>query len=283
MTSQTPFPVAAHRSGLVVDSLTVGPKGRSLVRDASFSAPRGAVTALIGPNGAGKTTAIRALTGATKPSGGALHLDGSPLLAMKRRERAQRIALVEQDATSMLSLDVASVVSMGRIPFQSSFAPRSSADAEIVRAALVEAGVDAFADRNFDSLSGGERQRVHIARALAQQPSLLVLDEPTNHLDLKAQLDTLALLRRRADSGVAVLAALHDLNLVSAFCDRVVVMVAGHVVAEGDVDDVLQPALVHAIYGVEVTIVPHPQTGRPVLTFGASTSEDSAIATGTGR
>ena len=254
-------------SGLRVTGLTAGTRARTLVREASFSAERGAVTALIGPNGAGKTSTVRALAGALPVSAGTITLDGEALSSMKRRERAQRMALVEQDATAMLDLSVRQVVELGRIPFRPRFGGSGRNDVEAVEASLTEVGMLAFRDRPFNSLSGGERQRVHLARALAQQPSLLVLDEPTNHLDLSAQLDTLRLLRARAESGVAVLAALHDLNLVSLFCDRVIVLVDGRTVAEGPVDEILDPRLLHAVYGVDMIRVEHPASGKSLLTF----------------
>ncbi|MFC0680588.1 ABC transporter ATP-binding protein [Lysobacter korlensis] len=257
----------AAASGLRVDGLTVSVNGRTLVDQATFAAPAGKVTALIGPNGAGKTSAIRAITGATRPDSGVMELDGASLIRMRRRERARRVALVEQDAASVLPLTVAAVVGLGRIPHEAAFTSSSARDATIVDECLQIVGMEKFADRSFDTLSGGERQRVHFARALAQEPRLLVLDEPTNHLDLAAQLRALEVLRTRAAGGTVVLAALHDLNLVAAFCDRVVVLAAGRVLAEGDVEDVLDAQLIEGVYGVSATVLRSPDSGRPLFEF----------------
>jgi iron complex transport system ATP-binding protein len=124
-----------------------------------------------------------------------------------------------------------------------------------------------FADRDFTTLSGGERQRVLLAKALAQQPSLLLLDEPTNHLDVSAQLSTLRLLVSLAGSGVAVLAALHDLALAAASSDFVIVLQHGRVIVAGPTAHILTPELILAVYGVPAMVFPHPSTGRPVIAF----------------
>ena len=133
--------------------------------------------------------------------------------------------------------------------------------------ALSTVGMDGFADRQFDSLSGGERQRVHLARALAQRPRLMLLDEPTNHLDIRAQLSTLALLRRLARGSVTVVAALHDLTLAATYADHVVVLAGGRIVAAGPPGEVLTASVIHDVYGVQATVLQHPSTGRPVIAF----------------
>jgi iron complex transport system ATP-binding protein len=255
----------AAPTGLEVRELTLHVGGRMIVDAATFDAPAAAVTALIGPNGAGKSTLLRAITSSLRGSAGMAVLNGEPLSALPRRVRARRIALVEQDSVTELGLRVRDVVGLGRIPFQSAFGGESPDDTRIVDAALEAAGMTTFSDRDFATLSGGERQRVQLARALAQQPLALLLDEPTNHLDLPAQLSTLRLVRERAAAGTAVLAAMHDLNLVSAYCDRVVVLQAGRVVAQGGVREVLTADLIAEVYGVEVDVLHHPVSGRPVL------------------
>lgn len=254
-------------SGLTVSDLSVVVGGRELVGRASFTAPAATVTALIGPNGAGKTTLLRAITSALKRSSGTSLLDGEELSELPRRERARRIALVEQDSSTEVSLSVRQVVGLGRIPFQPAFGGESLDDTAAIEAALQTVRMSGFADRDFGTLSGGERQRIQLARALAQQPRALLLDEPTNHLDLAAQLATLQLVRERASTGTTVLAAMHDLNLVAAYCDRVVVLQNGRVVAEGEVAELLTAETISAVYGVDVTVFPHPTSGRPVLAF----------------
>jgi iron complex transport system ATP-binding protein len=248
--------------------------GRLVLDGVDCTAPTGAVSGLLGPNGSGKSTLLRVLAGvraapSTAPGGGAaqVRFDGADLLALPRRRRARVLALVEQDATTDLPLSVLDAVLLGRIPHRSLLAGDSAHDREVARAALARAGMAAFAEREVATLSGGERQRVHLARALAQEPALLLLDEPTNHLDIAAQLDTMRVLRDLADDGVAVLAALHDLNLAAQTCDHVVVLADGRVVAAGDVHEVLVPEVLDAVYGVRCEVLTHPRTGRPVLTF----------------
>jgi iron complex transport system ATP-binding protein len=192
---------------------------------------------------------------------------GTDLLALPRRRRARVLALVEQEASTDLPITVLDAVLLGRIPHRSLLAGDTDADREVAHRALAAVGLTAFADREVTTLSGGERQRVHMARALAQEPALVLLDEPTNHLDVAAQLDALRVLRTLADEGVTVLAALHDLNLAAQHCDHVVLLAGGRVVAAGDVRDVLVPDVLDPVYGVRTEVLTHPRTGRPVLSF----------------
>jgi iron complex transport system ATP-binding protein len=224
------------------------------------------LTALVGPNGAGKSTLIRLLAGVQAPTTGAVTYDGATLL---RRERARTIALVEQDATTELALTVREVVALGRIPHAGLLGP---IDTTTVDAALTRTGLTPLATRQFASLSGGERQRVHLARALAQEPRVLVLDEPTNHLDVAAQLRTLDLLRAEAAAGTAVLAALHDLNLAASWATTVVMLHEGRVVATGTPADVLTAERISAVYGVTATVVENPVTGTALIGFSSAST-----------
>lgn len=250
---------------LRVSSLTVRAGTTTLVDDAAFDAPTAAVTALLGPNGAGKSTLLRAVAGVERPASGSVAFEGDELLTLPRRERARRLAFVEQESSTELPLTVRSVVGLGRTPHESTFSGRDAAAAAIVDDAMRTAGVVAFADRELPSLSGGERQRVMLARALAQRPRLLLLDEPTNHLDVGAQLDVLEVLQRLAASGVTVVAALHDLTLAAAHADAVVVLSHGRVVAAGPTAETLTPELVREVYGIQAQWTVNPLTGRPLL------------------
>jgi iron complex transport system ATP-binding protein len=240
---------------------------RAILDGVTAVAPGGRLTGLLGPNGAGKSSLLRALAGILVPDAGQVSLDAADLLALPRRERARRVALVEQEADASVPLTVAEAVALGRIPHASRWGGTTPADEAAVRSALAEAGVADLADRTLGTLSGGERQRAHLARALAQDPRLLLLDEPTNHLDVHARIELLDLLARLTDRGVTVVAALHDLNLAAAACDHVILLDAGRVVAEGDVEDVLRPEVLEPVYRVRCHQLRHPVTGRPVLTF----------------
>ncbi len=260
-----------HAVDLSADGLGYRIDGLSLVREVSMHLQAGTITGLLGPNGSGKSTLLRLVVGALPPSAGALSVteDGQThdLLAMRRRDRARRLALVEQDTHAEVPLRVRDVVALGRFPHERRLlaAVGDAVDHDtIVREAIERAGVEALVERSFDTLSGGERQRVHLARALAQQPRVLLLDEPTNHLDLAAQLDIVRLLREVADTGVAILVALHDLAHAAAVCDDVVVLDAGAVVSVGPPEEVLTPALLADVWGVAGEWVTG-RTGRALI------------------
>ena len=257
-------------SGLELDRVVVRVDGTLIIDGVDCTAPVGSVTALIGPNGAGKTTLLRAIATVDSTTDGKIRFDDTDLRSLHRRSRARLVALVEQDATTELSLSVAEVVALGRIPYQGLFADQTPEDDDIVTRAIADVDMESFAARDVTELSGGERQRVLLAKALAQSPRLLLLDEPTNHLDIAAQLSVLALLRALAGDGVTVLAALHDLNLAAAYSDHLVVLQHGTVVAAGPTRLTLTPELISAIYGVHADVIPHPRTGRPTIAFSPS-------------
>ncbi|KAA1424427.1 ABC transporter ATP-binding protein [Mumia zhuanghuii] len=226
--------------------------GRLIVDGVSVDPPHGATVGLLGPNGSGKSTLLRLLAGVRRPSAGVVTLDDSPLDGWHRRALARRVGVVEQEVWTDADPLVRDVIDLGRIPHRRSLAPRTAADDEAVRRAADATGLSDRLDRSYATLSGGERQRVQIARALAQEPTELLLDEPTNHLDVRHQLELLALVR---DAPVTAVVALHDLNLAAAFCDRVLVLADGRVVAAGKPADVLTSALIAEVYGVEAEVV----------------------------
>ncbi|MBW4716603.1 heme ABC transporter ATP-binding protein [Saccharothrix obliqua] len=241
--------------GVVVDGI---------LRGVEFAARKGEVHGIVGPNGSGKSTTLRCVYRALTPSGGAVRLDGRPLAAMSIRDTARQLAALTQDSQVEFDFTVAEVVAMGRLPHQSGFDRETARDREVCASALSRVDAAHLADRSFLSLSGGERQRVLIARALAQEPRVLVLDEPTNHLDINHQLAVLALVR---GLGVTVLAVLHDLNLAAAYCDRIHVLDAGRVVASGTAEEVLTPEVLADVFRVRAHVVRHPVSGVPQLLF----------------
>ncbi|HWO64672.1 MAG TPA: ABC transporter ATP-binding protein [Umezawaea sp.] len=235
-----------------------------IVHGISLSAGTGEVVGVVGPNGSGKSTTLRCVYRALKPSGGAVLLDGRDLLSLPLKESARRLAALTQDSHVEFDFTVAEVVAMGRLPHKGAFDRDTERDHDLVADSLRRVDAGHLVDRSFLTLSGGERQRVLIARALVQEPDVLVLDEPTNHLDIKHQLDVLALVR---GTGLTVLTVLHDLNLAAAYCDRIHVLDGGRVVAGGKPADVLTPDLVEAVFGVRAHLVPHPVSGVPQLLF----------------
>jgi iron complex transport system ATP-binding protein len=246
--------------GVVVDV-----DGTRILHGIDLVVPGTGLTALVGPNGSGKSTLLRRLSGVETPTSGTVLLDGADLHALGRRERARRIAVVEQEAASELALTCLEVAMLGRMPHQGLLGATSREDRGIATDALARAGAQAWADRSFSSLSGGERQRVRLAAALAQEPSILVLDEPTNHLDVRASLETIALLRTLADDGVTVVAALHDLTL-AGWADHVALIADGRLAAAGPVADVLTAERIGAVYDVRAHVGPDPLTGRLAVT-----------------
>ncbi|MFI6521511.1 ABC transporter ATP-binding protein [Spirillospora sp. NPDC050679] len=253
----------ARPAELRAEEVTVTAGGRTLVEGVSLTAAPGEVVGLAGPNGAGKSTLLRAFYRAVRPASGRVLLDGEDVRRMRGRALARRLAAVLQETPGDFELTVYDVAAMGRSPYKRAFEGDDAEDRRIVLEALAALGVAELADGPFDRLSGGEKQRVLIARALVQQPDALVLDEPTNHLDLRHQYAALRLVRRL---GVTAVVALHDLNLAAAFCDRIVVLDGGRVVAAGTPAEVLTPALLADVYGVAAEVGAHPRTGVPQLT-----------------
>lgn len=279
----TDLPIAP--SLLHVESASYAIGETLLVDDISFVLPTGGLIAVLGPNGAGKSTLLRLIAGALRPPTGLarpqVHLDGEDLLALSRRDRARRVALVEQSSSAEFALSVRQVVELGRTPHQSWWS-MGQPETDLVDHALDLLQITAFQDRELSSLSGGEQQRVHLARALVQDPQLLLLDEPTNHLDISAQLEMLALLREltgHASGRLTVVAALHDLNLALAHCDHVVVLTDGHLRAAGEIEQVLTEELIGQVYGVVADLLPHPRTGRPMVVFSTPEPVRARVST----
>ncbi|MFC8272151.1 ABC transporter ATP-binding protein [Streptomyces sp. NPDC057271] len=234
------------------------------LRDADLTARPGETVGLVGPNGSGKTTLLRCVYGTLTPTSGRALLDGDDLTALGPRARARRIATVPQEGATEFELTVRELVALGRSPHKRFWEGDDASDLARAEAALARVGIAELADRPYPTLSGGERQRALVARALVQEPALLVLDEPTNHLDIRYQLEVLRLV---SHLGTTNLLALHDLNLAAAYCDRLYVLERGRVVAEGTPADVLTPALFRAVYGVEAEVIPHPRTGTPTVFY----------------
>jgi iron complex transport system ATP-binding protein len=239
--------------------------GVSIVSDATILIAPGEFVGVIGPNGSGKSTLLRAVYRALRPRAGAVMLGNEDVWrSLSARQSAQRTAVVAQETTAEFDFSVTEVVAMGRAPHKRPLEREDVRDRQIVADALDRVGMSATGGRVFATLSGGEKQRVLVARALAQESRLLVLDEPTNHLDIKAQLELVALIR---ELGTTTIAALHDLNLAAAYCDRLYVLQGGRIVAAGSVGQVLTPALMEAVFGVWAHCDVHPVTGRFHLAF----------------
>ncbi len=239
---------------------------RTVVHGASLALESGAVTALVGPNGSGKSTLLRALARLHKPDAGSLEVGAEPALTLGRREFAQRVTLLSQNRPVPAGVPVREVVEFGRHPYRGRWRTADPEGTAAVSWAMDVTGISSMADRGVDELSGGELQRVWLACCLAQQTGALLLDEPTNHLDLRYQVEILDLVRELADEhDVAVGVVLHDLNQALDLADTVALMHDGQVLAVGSPVEVLTPDRVATAYGIRVTVVSDPGTGRLML------------------
>jgi iron complex transport system ATP-binding protein len=251
---------------LTISNLSVGYHRQLVLRDISLDVGAGEIVALVGPNGAGKTTLVRAVSGVTPVGHGTIRLDGIDVLRLSPTERARRIAVVPQAVHLPDAFTVAEIVMMGRTPHLPLWGGEGKRDCDVAWEAMRRTAVEALADRRVDELSGGERQRVVIARALTQEPRVLLLDEATAHLDLKHQVAVLELVRALAhEHGLAVLATLHDLNQAARYADRVALLAGGELRAVGAPAEVLTPAYLSLAYGLPVSVIPHPTYGTPLV------------------
>ena len=205
-------------------ALSFSVEAKMLLDHVDMRAERGQFVGLIGANGAGKSTLLRALSGVLRYQEGAVSLEGSDLQSMPARDVAATLALVPQIAPYTQGFTAFELVVMGRYPHLGRFQVEGEADDRIAREAMRRTETEQFAARTLDTLSGGERQRVFLARALAQQPRVLLLDEPTSNLDILHQLKILGLVRQLVDDGLTAIAAIHDLNLAARYCDRLVLL-----------------------------------------------------------
>ncbi|WP_118178669.1 ABC transporter ATP-binding protein [Paraburkholderia phosphatilytica] len=239
-------------------------RAAKVLRSVSLTTQPGEFVGLIGPNGSGKTSLLRCAFRYTTPSAGTIRVDGEDIWKQSPKWLALRAAVVLQEFPEDFGLTVLDVVYMARTPHKTRFGGDTPEDAAIVDGALERVGLSACRDRNFDTLSGGEKQRVLLARALAQQPSLLILDEPTNHLDLRHQIELLSLVRRM---GITTLATIHDLNLAAAFCDRLYVIHHGEIVAQGTPREVITESLLADVFEVRAIVDAHPVSRYPRITL----------------
>ena len=249
---------------LSASGVSWGPVGRLIVEDVTFDAPAGTVTVIVGPNGAGKSTLLRCLYRHHRPVSGRVLLDGEDIWATSARVVARKVAVVLQETPTDFPFTVREVVAMGRTPHRSSLFSWDAGDEAIVEEALTRFELARIAGQPFALISGGEKQRAMLARAMVQEPGLIILDEPTNHLDIRHQLEILEELRRL---DATVIATMHDLNLAASIADQVLVLHRGHVVGCGAANTVLTPELVRLAFDVETTIDRHALDERPRFSF----------------
>ena len=260
---------------LAFEDVRVRLGGQPVVNGVRLEVRGGEVLGLVGPNGAGKSTLVRAATALVPLEAGRILIEGHDLASISRRTLAQQVAVVQQLPEAPTAMRVAELVLLGRSPHLRLLGRETERDFEIAREAMERAGCLELADRTLGTLSGGQRRRAFVARALAQEATILLLDEPIANLDPQAQAEVCALLRSLASGEPAtvgsvqkpraVLVVLHELTLAAAYCDRLALMDGGRVVALGTPREVLTAANVARVYGECVAVIPHPDTGAPIV------------------
>ncbi|MEQ8482111.1 MAG: ABC transporter ATP-binding protein [Hoeflea sp.] len=249
---------------IVAENLVWGVRRRAIVSDVSLAVAPGETLGLIGPNGSGKSSLLRLLAGLRRPDSGQVSVLGQDVSKVSRRALSRQVAFVQQNAATDTNVSVLDVVRLGRTPHRSALSGWTAEDQAAVTTALDRVDMSARKAQAWQTLSGGERQRVHIARALAQTPRVLFLDEPTNHLDIHHQIEILRLVR---DLDLTSVVALHDLNLAAMFCDRIVVLNGGRVIASGAPADVITVPLLREVFRIEAGISTSPFHSRPHIHF----------------
>lgn len=239
--------------------------GRTILEVPGLDFRSGTISGLIGPNGAGKTTLLKLMARQERPSSGSIRFDGRALGDWGDREFARRVAYLPQETPTAPGLMVEELVALGRYPWHGPLGSFDEDDRERVERALVRADVAQFSDRLVETLSGGERQRVWLAMLLAQDADYLLLDEPTSALDVAQQVEVMRLIRSlSSDEGLGVVVVLHDVNSASRFCDRLVALHRGEVVARGRPAELVENDVLQSIYGVDMGILRHPSRGYPI-------------------
>ncbi len=248
------------------EGVAVGYGDCLIIEPMDVAVPAGEVTAIIGPNGCGKSTLLKALSRTMSLAVGAVYLDGRAIAEMPTAEVARKMALLPQAPEAPGGLTVGELVALGRYPHQRGFGRLSARDREIIAWALAITHLDDFSGRALDALSGGQRQRAWIAMALAQDTDLILLDEPTTYLDMAHQLEVLELLRSlNEEQGKTIALVIHELNLAARVADWMIALKDGSIRGAGTPEEVMTPAMLREVFGLDALIEPDPWTGRPSL------------------
>ncbi|MFC3396484.1 Fe3+-hydroxamate ABC transporter ATP-binding protein FhuC [Brenneria rubrifaciens] len=239
--------------------------GRTLLYPLSLTFPVGKVCGLIGHNGSGKSTLLKILGRHQPASSGRVYLGEQPAANWDSKSFARQVAYLPQQLPAAEGMTVRELVAIGRYPWHGALGRFGSADREKVDEAIRLVGLNAFANRLVDSLSGGERQRAWLAMTVAQDSRCLLLDEPTSALDIAHQVEVLALIQRMSQTrGLTVIAVLHDINMAARYCDYLMALRGGEMIAQGEPSALMQASVLESIYGIPMGILPHPSGGAPI-------------------
>lgn len=248
-----------------LDNVSFRVPGRTLLHPLSLTFAPGKVTALIGHNGSGKSTLLKMLGRHHLASEGRVLLNNDVVENWGSKAFARQVAYLPQQLPAAEGMTVRELVAIGRYPWHGALGRYGQEDRDHVEQAIALVGLKPFAGRLVDSLSGGERQRAWLAMLVAQNSRCLLLDEPTSALDIAHQVEVLALIQRLSrERGLTVIAVLHDINMAARYCDRLVALRCGEMIAEGRPDTIMQAEVLGSIYGIPMGILPHPQGGAPV-------------------
>ena len=241
---------------------------KQIISDINLEVKSGQFIGIIGPNGSGKSTLLKNIYRIIKPDCGKITLEDEDIFTLSAKKTAQKMAVVSQESALLFDFSIKEMVLMGRAPHKKMLEMDTAEDERIVEEALEKVSLTDYADRSFSTLSGGEKQRVMVARALAQQAKILILDEPTNHLDIHHQLQLMDLIKTL---NITVIAALHDLNMASVYCDSIYVLQNGKIVTAGKSEEVLTESILRDVFRVNTNIITHPVTGKVHITFLSDT------------
>ncbi len=250
---------------LEVEDIKYSIDQKLIVKGVSLGIEEGDFVGLIGPNGCGKSTLLKNIYRVYKPDSGAVYIDGRALNDMTSREVAKEMSVMQQENNVEFDMTVYDMVMLGRFAHQNLWHNDKIREREIVEDAIKEVGMEGYEERSFLSLSGGEKQRTLVARALVQQSSLIILDEPTNHLDIGYQYQIMNILKSQKD--LTVFSSIHDMNIAACYCDKIIMMKAGHIVKVGTPEEVMVPDMIKGLFGVDTQITNNPVTGKPNIVF----------------
>ena len=237
---------------LEVKNVKVKINSSEILKDVTFTVENNEMVALLGPNGSGKSTILRTIFGIIKPFIGAVYLDGKSIVELNFKDLAKKIGYLPQENPDT-NLRVLDIVLLGRTPHLKGFNP-SDEDVKIAMRALESVGMKGFENRRFSELSGGEKQKVMISRIFAQNPEILLLDEPTAHLDISSQIEVMELISERVDEDLSAIVAIHDINLATSFCNKILMVKEGRIVYAGDAKEVITQATIKDVFNVDVYV-----------------------------